>query len=153
MEAGFEILDHTADIGIRAWGRTPEEMFEQAVRALLHLMYDPATVAQRLEREVEAWAQGYEYLLVDLFNEILYLFDAEKLAFADVRVEQLSSEHVRARLPGEPFDPSRHEGRIYVKAATLHQLKVEFQSSSKQVLVSDVERTEGLWVAQVYLDI
>lgn len=153
MEAGFEILDHTADIGIRAWGRTPEEMFEQAVRALLHLMYDPAGVARRLEREVEARAEGYEYLLVDLFNEILYLFDAEKLAFADVRVEQLSSEYVRARLPGEPFDPSRHEGRIYVKAATLHQLKVEFQSSSKQVLVSDAERAEGLWVAQVYLDI
>jgi SHS2 domain-containing protein len=139
MDAGFEILDHTADIGVRAWGRTPDEMFAQAVRALFHLMYDPATIAPRLTRELDVRAEGYEYLLVDLFNEILYLFDAEKLAFADVRIEALSPEHVRVRLMGEPFDPARHEGRIYVKAATLHQLKVE--------------RRNGLWIAEVYVDI
>jgi len=139
VTAGFEILDHTADIGVRAWGRTPEEMFEHAVRALFHLMYDPATIAPRLAREVEVHAEGYEYLLVDLFNEVLYLFDAEKLAFGDVTILELSPERARIRLTGEPFDPSRHEGRIYVKAATLHQLKVE--------------RRDGLWMGEVYLDI
>jgi len=139
VTAGFEILDHTADIGLRAWGRTPEEMFAHAVRALFHLMYDPAAVAPRLTRTIEVRAEGYEYLLVDLLNEILYLFDAEKLAFADLAVEALSPEQVRVRLWGEPFDPARHEGRIYVKAATLHQLKVEHR--------------DGMWIADVYLDI
>jgi len=139
VSAGFEILDHTADIGVRAWGRTPEEMFAQAVRALFHLMYDPRTIEPRFSRDVEVRAEGYEYLLVDLFNEILYLFDAEKLAFADVTIEALSPQQVHARLWGEPFDPARHEGRIYVKAATLHQLKVEAR--------------DGVWIAEVYLDI
>jgi SHS2 domain-containing protein len=139
MNAGFEILDHTADIGVRAWGRTPEEMFEYAVRALFHLMYDPATIAPRAIRELEIRADGYEYLLVDLFNEILYIFDAEKLAFRDVTIHELSPQHVRVRLTGEPFDLARHEGRIYVKAATLHQLRVE--------------REDGMWVGEVYLDI
>ena len=35
--AGFEILEHTADAGVRAWGRTEAEMLEQAARGLYAL--------------------------------------------------------------------------------------------------------------------
>jgi SHS2 domain-containing protein len=139
MTPGFELLEHTADIGIRACGRTLGEAFEQATSGFFNLMYDPNRVQPTLEREVEVQADGYEYLLHDFLNELVYLFDAEKLAFSQVEVLDLSPDTLRARLGGERFDPLRHEGRVYVKAVTLHQLKVG-------------ER-DGEWVAVVYFDI
>ncbi|MEO0250440.1 MAG: archease [candidate division WOR-3 bacterium] len=139
MNSGFEILEHPADIGIRSRGRSLSEAFEQAAVGLFNLMYDPARVTPSLTREVEIQSEGLDYLLHDFLSEIVYLFDADKLAFSQVEILSLSPEQLRVRFRGEQFDPLRHEGRIYVKAATLHQLKVE-------------ERGEE-WVAEVYFDI
>jgi len=40
--SGYEILEHTADKGVRAWGRTLEELFENAARGMYRLVVDPA---------------------------------------------------------------------------------------------------------------
>jgi SHS2 domain-containing protein len=32
---------------------------------------------------------------------------------------------MRASVSGEEFDPERHEGRLLIKAATYHRLKIE----------------------------
>lgn len=139
MAPGFELLEHTADIGIRARGRSPSEAVVQATLGFFNLMYDPERVQPTLERELEIRAEGYEYVLHDFLNELVYLFDAEKLAFSRIEILELSPERLHAKLRGERFDPSRHEGRVYVKAVTLHQLKFE-------------ERA-GEWITEVYLDI
>jgi SHS2 domain-containing protein len=139
MAPGFELLEHTADIGIRARGRSPSEAFEQATQGFFHLMYDPEQVQPTIERNLEVRAEGYEYVLHDFLNELVYLFDAEKLAFSQIEILELSPEQLRATLRGERFDPSRHDGRVYVKAVTLHQLKFEAQA--------------GEWIAVIYLDI
>lgn len=139
MPPGFEFLEHTADIGVRARGRSVEEVFAEAARGLFHLMYDPERVTPRQERLIALHANGYEELLYDFLSEIIYLLDADKLAMADVEITELSPHDLRARVRGERFDPDRHDGRMHVKAVTLHQL--------------NVEEREGEWTAVVYFDI
>lgn len=139
MPPGFEFLEHPADIGVRARGRSVEEVFAEAARGLFHLMYDPERVTPWEERLIALQANGYEELLYDFLSEIIYLFDADKLALAEVEIIELSPQELRARVRGQRFDPDHHDGRLHVKAATLHQLKVE--------------EHEGEWTAVVYFDI
>jgi len=135
----FEILEHTADIGIRARGATLREVFEQAALALEHVVLDPAAVEPAEEYRIEALGEDNESLLVNFLSEVLYLLDAKRAAFSSIRVEEAASGRVRAIAPGEPRDARRHPPRVIVKGVTYHQLRLQ-------------ETSEG-WLAEVFLDI
>jgi len=47
MDVGFELVEHTADIGVRAWGRTREDVFREAARGMLSLVCDPREIGER----------------------------------------------------------------------------------------------------------
>ena len=135
----FEILEHPADIGFRAFGRTLPELFENAAYALLAIRADPEEVDPREEFPVGADGTDYESLLVGFLSEVLYLVDGKQIAFRRVRIDTLSETAIAATGLGEPHDPARHHVKLIVKAVTYHQLRIE--------------RTTDGWSAQVYLDI
>lgn len=135
----FEILEHPADIGFRAVGRTLPELFENAAAALLTIRADPEEVEPRQEFPIRADGADYESLLVSFLSEVLYLVDGKQLAFHRVRVDALSEAAIAATGLGEPNDPARHHVKLIVKAVTWHQLKIE--------------QTADGWSATVYLDI
>jgi SHS2 domain-containing protein len=139
MPAGFELVDHTADIAIRAWGATPESVFEQVARGMVSLMYDAAAVASRDQRRVVVEAPGRELLLAAWLNELLYLFEADGFVLHDMTVEEVGTQRVTAGLAGEAGGAGRVGARAVVKAATLHDLRV-------------AETDEG-WEARVLLDV
>ena len=124
MAAGFEFVDHTADVAVHAWGDTPVDVFEQAALAMVSLMYDVTVATPRERFPVTVEAPGYELLLAAWLNELLYVIDARRLVFAAFRVTRLSEERLEAEAAGEPYDPRRHAVRPAVKAATLHGLRV-----------------------------
>jgi SHS2 domain-containing protein len=143
---GFELLEHTADIGIRATGASLEEVFEQATVGLAELLGawrpgpgEPAPVA------VDAGDPGG--LLVDWLNEVIWLREVRDAAVAGVRVDQVdqvvdqavdqaAGRAIGALLLAPGVTPA--DGTI-VKAATYHRLRVE--------------RWAGGWLAEVYLDV
>ncbi len=135
----FEILEHTADIGFRARGRTLEELFENAGKALMFVALDPEGVEPRERAVIEAQGEDREALLVNYLSEVLFLWDARRFAMSGFRVLQLTPERVRAEAFGEPFDPARHSAKLIVKAVTYHQLHVS--------------QDAGGWSAEVYLDV
>jgi SHS2 domain-containing protein len=139
MSEPFEILDHTADTGFRAWGATPEELFQNSARAMMAIAADTSTVHPRVERNIEVHGEDYESLLVNWLSEILYLFDTNSFAPNDFRVEEITPTHLKARLVGETRDPGRHPWTLIIKAVTYYELRVE-------------QRT-GRWESQVFLDI
>jgi len=77
MEQGFEILEHTADIGIVARGKNLAEVFAQAAKGMFSLITDLNTVEERVERRVKVEAPDIESLLVAWLNELVYLFDTK----------------------------------------------------------------------------
>ena len=79
MSVGYELVDHTADIGVRLWGPTAEEVFEQAALALFSLVCDPLHVDQRETVEVSLEAEAMDLLLAAWLNELLYVFEARNV--------------------------------------------------------------------------
>ena len=75
MEKGFEIINHTADVGIIAYGASPSETFANAARALFSLITELDNVEEVLHRDIELVAPDLESLLVAWLNEFIYLFD------------------------------------------------------------------------------
>lgn len=125
MSTGYELVDHTADIGVRAWGATPEQVFEEAARALFSLVCDPREVDERESVEITLEAERMDLLLAAWLNELLYIFEARKLVLTQFEVQGLSEHSLRARVTGEPLDLRRHVLCGGVKAATLHELALE----------------------------
>ena len=120
----YEQFDHDADLGLRVRGGTLADLFENAARGMIELMVDPATV--RPERTVELRATGDddEMLLVAWLSEVLFAFEVDHFAPAEVKMLQAGDGTARGRLCGEVFDGARHEARSAVKAVTYHNLEI-----------------------------
>jgi SHS2 domain-containing protein len=120
----FEILEHTADVGIVAHGGTLEEMFANAAAGMFALMADLDRVRPLDERRIALEARDREGLLVRWLTELLYYLDAEEMLFSRFAVEEVSDTRLRARAWGERIDRERHRLHFGVKAVTRHMLEV-----------------------------
>ena len=82
---GFELLEHTADVGVRARGATLEEAFEQATLGLAEVLGGRRPgPGDAVPVEVAAGDPGG--LLVDWLNEVLWLHETRgHAAIAAVR--------------------------------------------------------------------
>lgn len=143
--AGWSIVEHTADVGLRIWGRTPAELFESAGRGLIQLMVcDPNRVNAVEDREIVLDASDLEEGLVSWLQEVIYRFEVERFVPRDVDITKLELPRITGRIRGERFDSSRHEARMDIKAATYHALDIR-----RTELPSGPER----WEAVVIFDI
>jgi SHS2 domain-containing protein len=133
----FEILEHTADVGLRVRGDTPAEVLEAAAEGLASLegAWFPG---QGEEREVRLEASDLGALLVTWLDELLYLRDAEDVVFGGFAARMLAGPRADARVRIAPRGDRVLES-AGVKAATYHGLRFE--------------RENGNWVADVYLDV
>ncbi len=138
MEKGFEIIDHTADVGIRAYGADISQAFVNAARALFSLITELDDVEEVLYRDVELTAPDQESLLVEWLNELIYLFDAENIIFNRFDITHLDNTQLKARSYGEKVDSSKHKLKTGVKAATYHMLKIDKGNGCKVQVLFDI---------------
>ena len=132
---GFDLLDHPADLGIEARGKTMAQAFEQAATGLMSVILDLSSVEARVSREVILEASDLEHLLVKWLAEVLYLYDGEKFVSREFSVSQLRQDSLRATVLGETFVVEKHVTRLDVKAVTYHQLVVEETNTVSQIRV------------------
>ncbi|MGE5588828.1 MAG: archease [Clostridia bacterium] len=108
MSRPYEVLEHTADIGVRARGRTLEETFANMAAGLMSLVAPgPGCIQPKEERRVEARAADLEGLLVAWLAEFVYLIDAERFLVAkieDIRVTRCEPKSRPGREPARPAD-------------------------------------------------
>jgi len=122
-QAGFELFEVTADVGITASADTLHELFANAARGMFALIVAPDTTRPAGSLPVEAHGTDLPSLLVAWLNELLYRCEVEEWAPADVRVLEVEGGRVHGELLGEPADPARHRFKTIVKAATYHLLE------------------------------
>lgn len=125
MKLPYEVIDHTADVGIIARGQTLVELFANAAAGMLHFLVRPDTVRPAGHRRREVEAEDLEGLLVAWLNDLLVLLNADGFVPAGFKILKLTDRRLVAEVAGEPVDPSRHHFRLDVKAATYHQLQIE----------------------------
>ncbi len=134
----FEILDHTADVGIIAYGADMRQAFANAARALFSLITELDDVEEVLHWDIELTASDVESLLVEWLNELVYRFDTEGILFKRFDIIQLDNTHLKTRGYGEKVDSSRHKLKIGVKAATYHMLKVDKNDGCRLQVLFDI---------------
>jgi SHS2 domain-containing protein len=125
MKKSFEIIDHTADVGIIAYGSDIEELFSNAALALFSLITEPERIEEELNLDLQVSSEDRDGLLVEWLNELIYLFDVKHILFNRFDIESLTHNNLKATCYGQNFDPMRHKIKVGVKAATYHMLRLE----------------------------
>jgi SHS2 domain-containing protein len=139
MMPRYEILEHPSDIGLRANGKSIEEMFRNAAEGLMYIIAGESVIKGCWERTISIRGTDPENLMVKWLAELLFLFDAGNFLTAGMDIVSIGETFLEAKLTGEIFDEKKHELKTGVKAVTYHQLKIE--------------NTGELWQATVFLDI
>jgi SHS2 domain-containing protein len=139
VKPAFEILDHTADIGLRVHGKSLADLFVNAALGLQSLALDMDQVMPKTAYPLEVTAEDLDALLVNWLNEIIYFIDGKRVALSRFDLDQIDDNHVAGTGWGEPRDPQRHAPRLVVKAATYHQLRIDRQPDG--------------WTAELFFDI
>lgn len=134
----FEVFEHTADVGIAAYGATLPELFSNAASGMMAFIIQPALVRGTETRRITAEADDREGLLVAWLNELLVLLNGDGFVPREFRVVELSDTRLEAEVSGEPVDPQRHHFRLDVKAATYHQLAIARNDGWHARIIFDV---------------
>lgn len=135
----YRLLDHTADIGLEAWGDTKEEALAATVEAMFDLIVDNESVSAREEKKIAAGGVDTSDMLINLLREALYLFHGKSWLCKICEIMEVNEEKISARLLGEPYDEKKHQLKMEIKAVTYHTLKIE--------------KRENGWRARVIFDV
>jgi SHS2 domain-containing protein len=130
----FELIEHTADIGLRAYGKSLEEAFANAAYGMFSIIAELDAVKDMETRRVEINEDNAESLLFEWLNSLLYYFDVEGLIFKRFDVVKFGEGRLVADCFGEKYDASRHRLKTGVKSATYHMLEVDSAKKRVQVI-------------------
>ncbi len=138
MQARWEHFEHGADIGVRGFGPTRAEAFEQAALALTAVITDPDLVHPTEGVEVACEAADDELLLAAWLNALIYAMAVRNLLFGRFEVE-LDGHRLHGLALGEPVAAARHRPAVEVKGATYTALRVA--------------QCDSGWLAQTVVDV
>ena len=130
----FRFIEHTADIGLVAYGRSLAEAFANAAYGLFSIIAELKTVKEIESRQLEVKEDDTEALLFEWLNRLIYLFDVDMLLLKRFEVTDFDGRGLKATCYGEKYDPSRHQLKTGVKSATYHLLKVDKEKNQVQVI-------------------
>ena len=136
--AGYQILDHTADVGIAASGDTLAEALAFLAKGMFALIANSEAVEVNDSWELFVSSSDEEALAVDWLNELLYMYEVDGFLPKEfcICVEE-GGKALTACCSGETVDPQK---RVFtqVKAATYHGLEVSHNGEWRIQVVLDV---------------
>ena len=121
-------------MGLVAYGKSLAEAFANAAYGLFSLIVEPNKVKEKESRKVTVQAQDAGSLLFNWINELIYIFEVERLLFKSFNITEFTGQSLEATCWGEKYDPSRHQLKTGVKSATYHMLKVDGEKNRVQVI-------------------
>ena len=125
----FELIDHTADVGINVWGATLTELFENAAKGMFSVIACEGSKLQgsNIQKKIEIIENkdSLETVLVSWLSELLYIFNREKICFNSFKIFGLNNNSLKAEAGGVNID--LYQSNLYreIKAITFHNLKIE----------------------------
>lgn len=125
-------------MGIRGYGATIAEAFEQAALALTAVVTEPAHVVARQKIPIECEAPDNELLLVEWLNGLIYQMSTRHMLFGKFSV-RLDGTRLHGEAWGENVEVVRHHPAVEVKGATYTALRVA--------------RENEHWIAQTVVDV
>lgn len=138
----FEIIDHTADIGIVAYGKTKREVFINAAKGMFEIIAgENRDLKENFYDKIKLEAKSLEDLLIAWLNELLYISEVKLVILNKFKIKELSDGQIKAEVGGTKINHLSVRVKREVKAVTYHRLEIKKDEES------------GLWRAQVIFDI
>jgi tRNA nucleotidyltransferase (CCA-adding enzyme) len=138
MAARWEHFEHGADIGVRGFGASRAEAFEQGAIAMTAVIADPSLVAAHESVEIACEAPDDELLFAEWLNALVLEMATRRMLFSKFAV-RFDDGRLHALAWGERVDPERHQPAVEVKGATYTMLRVAQENEE--------------WVAQTVVDV
>lgn len=135
MEKKFEFLEHTADIKLKLYGSTLQEIFENSILAVAEYMSEGKKISPSKGKIINVSGNDEKSLLCNFIDELLYLVDAEGF-IASKGAVQLRGNNLRAELYG---DDTKKYTLKHIKAATFAEMLIKRQKAG--------------WMTQLVLDV
>ncbi len=135
----YQLIEHTADIGIRVEGDNLKKLFINAALAMFDIIAERQNTKKDKSQKIkiEQKADDLEELFINWLNELLSLSAAKELIFNDFKIDKLDRNNLKAIAMGE--DIKNYKVNTEIKAATYHALKLE--------------HAEDKWSAEVIFDV
>ena len=121
----YEFFEHTADTGVRVYGKTLKDLFIHAAQGMTELLVENSLIAVTETRLVTLSAASAEELLRCWLKELLFWFATDRFLPGEYHLETVTQTELRGRVLGERFDPARHAQGTEIKGVTYHQFRVE----------------------------
>jgi len=135
----YKLIDHTADLGIRVFAKSAEELFENAAMALFDLITDASVLTGNCQARIQVKGADRADLMVNWLRELLYLWNGKKRLVKTVKISALSETGLTADVSYDHFLAGRHDIRLEIKAVTYHQIQVSGGASGwKATVIFDV---------------
>jgi SHS2 domain-containing protein len=121
----YKLIEHTADLGIEAYGKTPEELFCNSAFAMFDLIADLGKINLKEKVEFELTAENQSELLINWLRRLHSYYAVYERLFGRFQITALKEKELRGFAEGEKFDLKRHVLKREIKAVTYHQMGIE----------------------------
>lgn len=119
-----EPIEHTADIGMRVWGKDLKDLFENSAQVMFGLLIEHKgnAICRAEEKEINIAAVDKESLLHDWLAELLSLYEAKRVVFERFDIKKINEKALKATLYAVPLTCKNHTIKTEIKAVTYHKL-------------------------------
>jgi SHS2 domain-containing protein len=135
MALEYEILDHTADLGVIVKADSLKNLFVNAANVMADLMVKGDGRGKKEVRGIVIEGMDYADLMVRWLGEILYLFYSEKLIGKSIQIKSLTHKRISSFIEFTQFDPQNSEVIREIKAVTYHKIAVEKRGKRWEAMV------------------
>lgn len=131
VSSGYEELEHTADIALRAWGEDFFVLLRQSAKGMYELMGVDVELGDPKKITFKIGENSREIQLVDFLNEILYLVEDE-----NAKYEKFSFNKVEDGILVQASGYGVRSLQRNIKAVTFHNLAVVETDSGLEVSIT-----------------
>lgn len=135
----YELIDHTADIGIRVNEPTIKDLFQTAAHAMYDQITDRSKLTGTFTKDIHVNGMDRPDLLINWLRELLWVWTIDNCLVKQITITEISDNHVRADCSYDDFLPETHDILKDVKAVTYHG--------------ASVEQTDTGWEATIIFDV
>ncbi|UAL07609.1 MAG: archease [Candidatus Methanogranum gryphiswaldense] len=129
----YQVMDHTADLMVKAYGKDLEECFANAGYALFDQTVDLSTVDVVQSIHFEISSEVVEDRLYSFLSELLFIEDCDNLILKEFEVK-FEGEKVICDAKGELLDRDKHRLKSEIKAVTYHMMAIDPDTPSVTVI-------------------
>lgn len=143
MVKEYKVIEHMADVGLKAFGETKEKLFQNAARGMFFIITGSSGFAKQGNEKywtIKCEGANLEELLVEWLSELLYIHSTDFVILNDFIIKSMTSNNLQAESHGLKINESPYNIEKEIKAVTYYNLQA-------------LKNEKGYWEATIVFDI